>query len=188
MILRLSALRIRGGATAGRPFLRSAVLVAAAALASCSPEPATERDAAPPTTTAPFEAPAWSAAFRASGAGAALTLSDDSGPVLRLACTRGPATLVAYAERLSPIGSEERFSLGLDDDPVVLVADLSGRVERGVEASAPLTPELIGRLRAARTVGASYGAQTLGPAPLDVDPEARRRFVDACREIAGLDR
>lgn len=133
-------------------------------------------------------APIWTVTEQAGGSGASLAVSDASGEVLRLSCVRSPATLVAYAERLQPIASEERFSLGLDDDPVVLVADLSGRVERGVEASAPLTAELVDRLQQAGAAGVSYGAQAVGPAPLAADPPARARFVAACREIAGLGR
>lgn len=176
------------GAAFGRPFFRSAALLAALfGVAACSSPEATEPAGASHRPVAQ-DSPTWRATEKAGGSGSSLAFSDASGEALRLSCVRSPATLFAYAERLQPIASEERFSLGLDDDPVVLVADLLGRVERGVEASAPLTAELAGRLQSAAAVGVSYGAQAIGPVPLAADPAAWDRFVATCREIAGLGR
>lgn len=120
-----------------------------------------------------------------SGAGVALVLYEaDGAPLLRLACAREPAVMTVLAERFRTVGSEERLSLGFDDDPFVFVADtMSGRPQ-GVEASAPISDDLLRRLEAAREVAVSYGSQRLGP-HIPPDPETARGFAAACRRIAG---
>lgn len=121
---------------------------------------------------------------QASGAGFSLTLSGASGePLLRLACVRDPALMTVEVEPFEPIGSEERLSLGVDDEPFVFVADPTAARPSGVQAEAPISEDLLKRLTTAREIRAVYGAQTLGP-HMPPDSEATGRFVEVCREIS----
>ncbi len=127
----------------------------------------------------------WGSAV--SGSGIALSLSGpDGATLLQLACVRDPAELTVEVKRFRPIPSEERFSVGFgaSDDPVTFVAELGEARPQGVEARAPITPELLAKIEAATEIRAVYGAQTLGP-HLPPDLESAQRFTRACRQIAG---
>jgi hypothetical protein len=126
----------------------------------------------------------WGSAV--SGSGVALTLSNpDGSTLLQFACVRDPAVLTVEVDRFRQVASEERFSVGFGKpgDPVVFVADLSEARPQGVEARAPITPELLAKIESATELGASYGAQTLGP-HIPPDQESAGRFTRACRQIA----
>ena len=119
-----------------------------------------------------------------SGSGMALILSDATGqPLLRVACARDPAVMSVLAETFQPVGSEERFSLGVDGEVFVFVADPAADRPAGVQAEAPIPDELLDRLAGAREIGATYGSQTLGPY-VPPDAETAERFASACRQIA----
>ena len=123
----------------------------------------------------------WDA--QTSGAGVSLTLFGAGGEsLLRIACVRDPARMTVEVETFTPIGSEERLSLGVDDEPFVFVADPTAERPAGVQAEAPISDDLLTRLTAAREVSAVYGSQTLGP-HMPPDAETTSRFVEGCRQV-----
>jgi hypothetical protein len=125
----------------------------------------------------------WEA--KVSGAGVGLTLVEaDGSALLRLACLRSPATMTVTGERLRAIGSEERLTLGLDDEAFTFVADPAADRPIGVEARGPVSAELLARLPGANAVSVTYGSQRIGP-HIPPDAESARTFVEACRKVAG---
>ncbi|MFC3078729.1 hypothetical protein ACFODL_11575 [Phenylobacterium terrae] len=155
-----------------------AALLTASALAACERQ---EQPAPPPPAA---EAPAPEGPWRleaSATAGSALVFADADGVErLRLICRRGPAEFVVQAADVQPIGSEERFTLGFGDQLFTLVADVSSGLPF-VEAKAPLTPELIGRLRGGQPIAANYGATNLGPHPAP-EGEVGEAFARACEQ------
>lgn len=149
--------------------LHSLVLATAVALSACSP--AETPPAPPPESEAPAQppqaaiAPGLSWAASASGEGAVLTLSDpEGGDVLRLGCVRNPAAMTLTVAGFTPINSEDRLTVGLDDQLFVFVADLpASSAETGVVAQADVSTDFLERLQSANAISAVYGAQQLGP-------------------------
>ncbi|HEY0625171.1 MAG TPA: hypothetical protein VGD10_00400 [Allosphingosinicella sp.] len=103
------------------------------------------------------EETAWSAE------GGALRLMSGDKVLLTLRCNGG--NLAARAETFKPIGSEDRFSLGLDDEPITLVADPTRQSGPGVTAEGPAPDNLSTLLGSARALSAVYGTQQVGPHP-----------------------
>ena len=130
-------------------------------------------------STAPSlpSAAAWESA--ASGEGTALRLTEPGGRLLLgIACLGSPARLTATAPGFSPIGSEDRFSLGLGEEPVTLVADLQRR-EGGVVAEGGVPEDFENLLERASEVSALYGTQRIGP--VTAPPEAlKEALAKAC--------
>lgn len=138
--------------------------------------PVAQQADAVPSTAPERNAPAWETA--ASGEGTALRLVEPGGRLLlSIACLGTPPRLVVTAPGFTSIGSEDRFSLGLGEEPVTLVADVARTSETGVAAEAPPPPEFGERLQDAREISALYGTQQIGPvaAPSDAlkEPLAR---------------
>lgn len=164
----------------------AALLAATWGLAACgdgaeTPAPVDARPVEAGSSVAPAAAP-WT--LRTATDGAGLRHQVDAAPGFEIACRRGPARLEAVAEGLTPIGSEDRFTLGVGDEAFALVADLSAERASGVEASGPIPADLLDRLARGQALSVSYGAQTVGP--LEAVPEAERTaFVAACHEIVG---
>ncbi len=167
------------------------ILVTALALGACSPaEPppaaAPEAPAPAPAPEAPIApGPSWAAS--ASGEGAVLTLSDAAGlEVLRLGCVRNPAAMTLTVGGFTPIDSEDRLTVGLDDQLFVFVADLqASSAEAGVVAQAEVSTDFLDRLQSARAIGAVYGAQQLGPhmpPPADI----AGTFAAECRRAVAV--
>ncbi|HEX2561540.1 hypothetical protein [Phenylobacterium sp.] len=157
-----------------------AALTAAFAVASCERQdtqaPAEEVTTAP----APNDEGPWRLEASAT-AGSALVFSDGDGiERLRLVCRRGPAEFVAQAADVQPIGSEERFTLGVGETLFTLVADVSSGLPF-VEAKAPLSPALIAALGSGQPIAANYGATNLGPHP-PPQREVRDAFIRACEQ------
>jgi hypothetical protein len=118
-----------------------------------------------------------------TGAGVGLTLAEADGTtLLRLACVR-PSTVSLNVPRFRIVRSEERLTLGLGDQAPVFVADTMGDPRAGVEARAPLRPELLDGLASATALSVVYGDQRVGP-HLPPDPDSARAFTSACRQIA----
>lgn len=130
----------------------------------------------------------WS--VRVTGAGIALVYGDQAAaagagePVLRVACVRDPATMQVEVSSFQAIGSEERLSFGVDDEPFVFVADPTADRPSGVLGEGPIEPALLDLLLTGQEIHAVYGAQSVGPLPVP-DAETVGRFVDGCRGIAG---
>jgi hypothetical protein len=114
-------------------------------------------------------------------AGGRLNLRDGGGTLLiSLDCTARPSHLSVHVPGFSPIGSEDRFALGLGTEPVTLVADLGrGKSGTGVRAEGPVPERLESWLSAAREISALYGTQRSGPHP---PPQAQlaASFASAC--------
>jgi hypothetical protein len=100
-------------------------------------------------------------------------------PVLVLTCSGSPAIMTVTAPGFSMIGSEDRFVLGLGEEPVTLVADMDGRKAPGVTARAPVPGNLAKLMNEAAEVSALYGTQRLGPVSA---PPGRLRtdFLKSC--------
>ncbi len=125
---------------------------------------------------APDAATQLGLSWTAPGAGQ-LALHDRGGaPLLTLQCAGGVMT--ATAPGLREIASEERFSLGADDQVFILVAQL-GQAS-GVRAEGTPSQDFLNRLPSANAVQANYGAQNIGP-HIPPSPEQARDFVAACR-------
>lgn len=165
-------------------------LVTALALGACTP--AETPPAAPPEAQAPVPpeasiAPGLSWAASASGEGAVLTLSDAAGAqLLRLGCIRNPAAMTLTIASFTPISSEDRLTVGLDDELFVFVADLrASSAERGVVAQADVSTDFVDRLQSATAISAVYGAQQLGPhMPPPADIAAT--FAAECRRAVAV--
>ena len=127
------------------------------------PPVAQQVDAVP--SSAPEQgSPAWEMA--AGGEGSALRLTGEGGTLLfAIACLGSPRRLAATAPGFSEIGSEDRFSLGLGDEPVTLVADLGGQGRSGVTAEGAVPDRFSELLEDAKQVSALYGTQQIGPVP-----------------------
>jgi hypothetical protein len=152
--------------------------------ASPPAEPTATEPAPPPPAPPPPAPPTSDGQWRVdvTGAGVALVRTLRGEERLRLACRRDPPTLLVSAERVAPIPSEERLSLGVGDEVVALVAATGDR-PAGVEATGPIPLDLLARLEPGGVgIGLAYGAQTLNlPGP---DAATATRFVEACRAVA----
>jgi hypothetical protein len=113
--------------------------------------------------TALESAPRWESAT--GGGGTGLRFVGRSGALeMSIACMEAPKRLVVSVPGLAPIGSEERFSLGLGNEPVILVADPT-RQSQGVTGEGAV-PENFGELlEGAEQIGGMYGNQQIGPHP-----------------------
>lgn len=162
-------------------FQASLSVLALLALAACGP-------AAPTGTQAPPAAPSrWSTIV--TGAGMALTYAPESPsaqtPPIRLSCARD--VFQVAVEKIIPISSEDRLSVGFDGAPFALaVTPQSLTAPEGVEAAGPITQDLLVMLQTARVIQGSYGATRFGP--YDAPPAAMlERFAHGCR-AAGVSR
>lgn len=165
---------------------------AALMLAACSQEPA----APPPADPAePAETPAAAPAAGAdaglswdmvsSGEGVGLVMTDaDGGQRLHLGCTRHPPRLVLVVNDFHPVGSEERLTVGLDEQLFVFVAEPTAP-GAGVRATSAVSADFLERLPRAAALGAVYGAQPFGPFR-PPPQEMAASFAAECRQAAGL--
>ncbi len=128
---------------------------------------AQQADAVPSDTPQQPE-PMWETAVSADGMGLRLVNAEGK-LLLSIACLGSPRRLQVAAPGFSPIGSEDRFSLGLGDDPVTLVADLKQPKKAGVIAEAPAPADFGERLQRVDRLTAFYGTQQIGPVPSPSD-------------------
>lgn len=148
--------------------------VAALLLTGCegppkSPSPAQEPVQADTPSTAPDAA-------IANGSG--LAFVDTAGaPRATLSCGAGELRIVLPG--FEPIGSEDRLSIGTDNEAWALVADLAAPGP-GVTASGAADPDLLDRLARGEALFASYGQQTAGPLSA-ASPGGLQNLVSACR-------
>jgi hypothetical protein len=163
-----------------------ATFVATIVITGCSP--AEKAEAPPAAAPAPEPAQPAPAPIQAglkwdvvsSGEGSALVLNDAAGePVMQWACMSGPARLIVRVQPFNPIGSEERLSIGVDNEAYALVA-ASTKPGPGVQAEGEIFPDLLARLPTATSIAASYGAQTVGP-HMPPSKDQADAFVAACR-------
>jgi hypothetical protein len=126
----------------------------------------------------PAAGPAWESV--ASGAATAVRLTETGGNVLMsIACLSSPRRLVVTVPSFTPIGSEDRFSFGVDQEPVTLVADPTKQRQPGVTGEGPVPENFGDLLQSAEQISAHYGNQKAGPHP--APPEAlRKALAKAC--------
>lgn len=116
-----------------------------------------------------------------NGQGFGLVLSPKGGPaVLSLACVRGTSEILAIAYGVKPVVGQQELTLRFDQRRVVFVVKPEAIKDgKMVQASAKAGPDLLGIIRTARSVGATYGQTSLGPFP--PPPEAMSRaFASRC--------
>ncbi len=158
-------------------------LIGLIALAACAPDapPPAEPDppagAPAPGATPNDVATQLGLSWIASENGAQLTLrSSDGSPLLSLGCA--DSVMTAVVPSFEEISSEERFSLGADDQVFILVAQLGQ--ESGVRAEGQPAQYFLDRLPDANAIHANYGAQNFGP-HIPPTPGQARAFAAACR-------
>lgn len=162
-------------------FLASISLLSLLALAACGPAPPPAGPPAPPSR--------WSTIV--TGAGMALAYAPESAsaqtPPIRLSCARDPAEFRVAVEKIIPIGSEDRLSMGFGGEPFALVVTPESlTAPEGVEATGPITQDLLIVLQTATKIQGSYGATQFGP--YDAPPPAMlNAFAQGCR-TAGVSR
>ena len=140
------------------------------------PPVAQEKPAAPEATA---KGPRWENIVSPNGM--ALRLTDPNGRLLlSLTCAKQPRRLIVNAPGFTPVGSEDRFALGLGEEPVTLVADLEGQgPPPGVTAKGPVPPNLSDLLEGAKQVSGLYGNQRIGPHP-PPPPALAEAFDKSC--------
>lgn len=167
-----------------------AVFVATAVITGCkpanpAPEPTGVEPPGGPNAPLPNPGPApttdngWQAVV--TGTGYALVLKEGGKDKLRLACASNPGRLLAWVGPFNPIGSEERLTLGFDDQVFGVVA-ASTKPGPSVEGEGAIPMTELAHLPAAKTVSANYGAQTLS---VDAPEKAlANAFVEACKQAS----
>ena len=119
-------------------------------------------------------APRWESATGEGGT--ALRLVGQGGRLeMSMSCPSVPKRLVVSVPHFSPIGSEDRFSLALGEEPVTLVADPTRQPQPGVTAEGAVPDNFAALLDDAGEIGALYGTQRSGPHP--APPEALRKAL-----------
>jgi hypothetical protein len=121
--------------------------------------------------------PAWESV--ASSGASTVRLTEPSGAVLMsIACVSDPRRLVVTVPGFTHVGSEDRFSLGIDREPMTLVADPT-KQRGGVTGEGAVPEDFSALLKGARQISAHYGSRKAGPYP--APPEAlREALVEAC--------
>lgn len=108
-----------------------------------------------------------------------LVLREDGAEVVSLTCFSGGEMAVRVAS-FTPVGSEERLSVGAGSTVLTLVARHGANDDpQGVRGSGRVSDDFLRALTEGRKVGVNYGAQDLGPLEGPPD-EAARRFAAAC--------
>ena len=122
--------------------------------------------------------PVWESA--ASGEGMSLRLVQPDGKLgLSIACLGRPAQLVATVPSFTALAREDRFSLGIGDEPVTLVADPTRQKQPGISAEGGVAEDLDRLFAEADQISAVYGRQQIGPYPAP-DTAQKEQFAKAC--------
>lgn len=158
------------------PIAALLVLLAACGGEPDAPAPAEERTGQPADREAE---PAAGWTLGEAGGAPALLWGEEGSVEARLACADEPPRITLWVAGFERIGSEERLSLGLDGEPVTMVAEIVGAEGPGVSAATVLTAELADALRQADAVSALYGNQRFGPVPMP-DPAALDTLLAGC--------
>ncbi len=161
--------------------MRPAVIaLALLPLAACGPE----ESAAPTAAVEPPPEPSKPPLVEPPAAPVDMAFNDASGVErLRLSCRADPPVLHIVVPGFTPIGSEDRLTLGAGDEAFAHVADLDASGP-GVVGGGPIDADLMARLGRGEPVSAVYGAQTIGPLSA-AHPDAVAAFAERCRGLAG---
>lgn len=170
------------------------IALLALGLAGCGPEPQPRQPDTLPTPSGPpiaqsaapqpkaaavADAPRWESLVRGSSTALRLVEADGSHR-MEISCIGEPGRMAVSVPGFSTIGSEDRFSLGLGDEPVTLVADIARR--EGVSAEGPVPDNLEDLFAEAKRISALYGTQRVGPvAP--PPPELVRALSKSCEKL-----
>ena len=155
-----------------------------AADGSAAPPHVVNGEVMPPVKGPPLAKPLrWAASSSGEGNAIVLIEGEDTA-VLRIACVRGTG-LVVYGERLKPVESEERMSVGAGNTVATLVAtaatDRNPPIVRGEGA---LDQDFIRAVGEGRKIAVNYGYQNMGP--FDGPPEEMaQNFVAGCKDGGG---
>ena len=122
--------------------------------------------------------PKWRSAEGSEGP--VLILNDQGWMLMSIECLNDPARLVVSVPGFTPIGSEDRFSLGIGSEPVTLVVDPTRQPAAGLVAEGAAPATLGALLTSAREISALYGTQQEGPHPAP-SRELVSGFADRCR-------
>lgn len=137
-----------------------------------------QAEAEVPDTSLPVQGLHWESVSGGDGAGLRL-IAPNGGLVMSLSCRPGSGQLVAQVPGFSAIGSEDRFSLAVGEEPVTLVADPTRQAETGVAAEGPAPEDFADLLGKAQRIGALYGTQRIEPQ--EAPPERQlRAFAESC--------
>lgn len=152
---------------------------AAAFLFACSGPPAVEETSAPQAEAPEAPVPPVPGWEKVAGAGGTvLRLTDGRQSLLAITC--GPARLSVTAPSFRPVMSEDRFVLGLGDEPVTLVANPYEQEKgEGVTGEGPVPAGLGAWMEKASEVSALYGAQQAGPYPAP-PPPLKASLAESC--------
>jgi hypothetical protein len=107
--------------------------------------------------------PRWESATGSNGTGIKW-VGDGGLAEMSIFCPEAGKKLVVSVPAFTPIGSEDRFSLALGQEPVTLVADPT-RQKQGVTAEGAVPDGFPDLLEKAKQIGARYGNQQIGPHP-----------------------
>jgi hypothetical protein len=113
--------------------------------------------------TAVEKTPRWESATGDGGTGLRI-VGEGGAAEMSIFCPEARTRLVVSVPSFKPIGSEDRFSLSLGQEPVTLVADPT-RQKTGVTAEGAVPGNLAELLEKAENIGALYGTQRIGPHP-----------------------
>jgi hypothetical protein len=119
--------------------------------------------------------PSWEVKI-ASGTTSLNLSSVEGAPLMTISCRTGH--LGVQVPSFTPIGSEERLSLGLGQEPVTLVADLRAK-QPGVGAGGGVPENLEDLLERADRISAVYGSQQSGPYPAPA-AAMKQQLAEAC--------
>jgi hypothetical protein len=165
--------------------------VASVALVGCQQQEANEKptaapsdtaDAAPSVAGAAKAEPRWETVGGSEGAHARL-LTGDGTLVMSIGCRMGSGQLEVVVPGFRRVGSEDRLSVGFDDDPIALAVDMQASGD-GVRASGTVTEDIGSRIVSAKTVGVSYGNQNLGPYAPPAGPDAQSLAIACVSPVA----
>ncbi|CCW16771.1 hypothetical protein EBBID32_11090 [Sphingobium indicum BiD32] len=118
--------------------------------------------------------------LQANAEATVLVLQTQAGhPILSLTCPSEEKRLQVNVPGFTPIGSEDRLSIGSAGEVEALVADFRGDRQLGGVTATGAVPSNLAAL-VGGPVSASYGSQTSGPHPA-VPQDVVRSFVAGCR-------
>lgn len=160
--------------------MRPVLIVAALSLAACGQQETN----APTAPVEPLPEPSKPPLVEPPAAPVEMAFKDASGAErLQLSCRADPAMLHIVVPGFTPVGSEDRLTLGAGDEAFAHVADLDASGP-GVVGGGPIDADLMDRVGRGEPVHAVYGAQTVGPLTA-AQPEALAAFAERCRGLAG---
>lgn len=119
----------------------------------------------------------------ASDEGSALVLlGEGDRQIFHMACLRADREIQIIASDFTIIGSEERMTMGLDNDAYGFVADTEW-TNGGVMARTAIEPSVLDALSRTDEVSVIYGVQQGGPWPAP-SVQQRAAFIEGCNGIA----